>query len=279
MSGTREDGTPPDDGAASGGPLVRYGTDGVRATLTLDSPHNRNAISPRLIADFSDGLARAQDDPGVRVIVLTHTGGTFCAGADLSASQSGGTGGQAGGGGGDPQSPTEAMAALLRSILECPKPVIGMIDGHVRAGGMGLVGACDIVVAGRACTFALTEARLGLAASIISLTVVPRMTPRAAGRYFLTGEKFDSVQAQETGLVTLAADDAPAAVDALVAGLRKASPQGLAESKALLTRPMLAEFDASAERLCALSARLFGTPEAIEGMTAFLQKRPPEWSV
>src|SRR5699024_3319501 len=139
-------------GAASDGPFVRYGTDGVRATLTLDSPHNRNAISARLIADFSDGLARAQDDPGVRVIVLTHTGGAFCAGADLSAARDGGdTGGPAGGGGGEPQSPTEAMAGLLRSILECPKPVIGMIDGHVRAGGMGLVGACDIVVAGRAC--------------------------------------------------------------------------------------------------------------------------------
>ncbi len=270
-----------DDGRAPDGPLVRYGTAGVRATLTLDSPHNRNALSPRLIADFTGGLARAQDDPDIRVIVLTHTGGTFCAGADLSAARGGGDADGAGDASADDggrASPAEAMAALLRSVLECPKPVIGLIDGHVRAGGMGLVGACDIVVAGPACTFALTEARLGLAASIISLTVVPRMTSRTAGRYFLTGEKFDSVRAQETGLVTMAADDAPAAVDALVAELRKASPQGLAESKALLTRPLLAEFDDSAERLCALSARLFGTPEAIEGMTAFLQKRAPDWA-
>ncbi|WP_182359147.1 enoyl-CoA hydratase family protein [Tomitella gaofuii] len=256
-------------------PLVRYDTDEVRATLTLDSPHNRNALSPRLIADVRAGLARAQDDPDVRAVVLTHTGGTFCAGADLSAATGSGPA-DAGTGGGE--SPAEAMAGLLRAILECPKPVIGLIDGHVRAGGMGLVGACDIAVAGPRCTFALTEARLGLAASIISLTVLPRMTSRAAGRYFLTGEKFDGARAEAMGLVTVAADDAAAVTDALVAELRKASPQGLAESKALLTRAVLAGFDADAGRLCERSAQLFGTPEAIEGMTAFLQKRAPAWA-
>ncbi|GAA4807067.1 enoyl-CoA hydratase family protein [Tomitella cavernea] len=263
------------------GPLVRYGTDGVRATLILDSPHNRNALSPRLIADFRAGLARAQDDPQVRAVVLTHTGGTFCAGADLSAATGGrgddtATDADTAAGGGE--SPAEAMAGLLRAILECPKPVIGLIDGHVRAGGMGLVGACDVAVAGPRCTFALTEARLGLAASIISLTVLPRMTSRAAGRYFLTGEKFDGARAEAMGLVTVAADDAAAVIDVLVAELRKASPQGLAESKALLTRAVLAGFDADAERLCERSAQLFGTPEAIEGMTAFLQKRAPTWA-
>ncbi|QDQ96579.1 enoyl-CoA hydratase family protein [Tomitella fengzijianii] len=266
-------------GKQSDGPFVGYGTDGVRATLTLDSPHNRNAISPRLIADFTAGLARAQEDPQVRAIVLTHSGGTFCAGADLSAAAGGDTGGgDTGSGEGAAPSPTAAMAGLLRSILECPKPVIGLIDGHVRAGGMGLVGACDIVVAGPRCTFALTEARLGLAASIVSLTVLPRMSSRAAGRYFLTGETFDRERAEAMGLVTVAADDAAAATDRLVAELRKASPQGLAESKALLTRGLLAGFDSDAARLCERSARLFGTPEAIEGMTAFLQKRAPSWA-
>ena len=86
-------------------------------------------------------------------------------------------------------------------------PVIGAIDGHVRAGGLGLVGACDIVVAGPRSTFALTEARIGVAPSIISLTLLPKMTARAAGRYFVTGEKFDADEAAEIGLITIAADD------------------------------------------------------------------------
>src|SRR5699024_9107983 len=126
--------------------LVRYDAGADHATLTLDSPHNRNALSPRMFADFAEGLRRAQNDPRVRAVVLTHPAGTFCAGADPSAA-SGAAGPDPGTepAGGDAQSPTEAMAALLRSILECPKPVIARIDGHVRAGGMGLVGACDIV--------------------------------------------------------------------------------------------------------------------------------------
>lgn len=269
-----------DDAATSaadaGTPPVRYQAGEGRAVLTLDSPRNRNALSPRLVAGLRDGLARAAADPDVRAVVLTHTGGTFCAGADLSAASGAAA---AGGAGRDAPSPTEAMAGLLRALLECPRPVIGLIDGHVRAGGMGLVGACDMVVAGPACTFALTEARLGLAPSIISLTLLPRLDPRAAGRYFLTGERFGPDEAQRMGLVTAAADDPDAAVDGLLAGLRKASPQGLAETKALLTRGMLEGFDAHAQELCALSARLFATPDAREGMTAFLQKRRPSWEL
>ncbi len=152
-------------------PYVRYEVSGGAATITLDSPHNRNAISTRLVTELQAGLTVAAADPAVRAVVLTHTGGTFCAGADLSEAS------------GSSASPEDAvkergrgMLTLLRSILELPKPVIGRIDGHVRAGGMGLVGACDIVVAGPASTFAVTESRLGLAASIISLTVLPSST-------------------------------------------------------------------------------------------------------
>jgi len=279
-------------GAEADGALVRYEAADGCAVLTLDSPHNRNALSPRLIADFTAGLDRAREDSDVRAVVLTHTGGTFCAGADLSAaSGGGGTGGEDssgedgsgedGGAANSPppaESPAEAMVGLLRSILECPTPVIARLDGHVRAGGMGLVGACDIVVAGPECTFALTEARLGLAPSIISLTVLPRMTSRAAGRYFLTGEKFGPSAAQDAGLVTVAAEDTGAATRELTASLRKASPQGLAETKSLTTRALLEGFDAHAQSLCDQSARLFGTAEAAEGMTAFLEKRRPYWA-
>ena len=157
-------------------------------------------------------------------------------------------------------------------------PVIAAIDGHVRAGGLGLVGACDIAVAGPASTFALTEARIGVAPSIISLTLLPKMTARAAGRYFLTGEKFGAAEAAEIGLITIAADDVDATVAELTAAIGKGSPQGLAASKALTTAPCLEAFDRHADELTEQSARLFVSEEAREGMMAFLQKRPPRWA-
>jgi enoyl-CoA hydratase len=169
------------------------------------------------------------------------------------------------------------MTTLLRTMLELPIPVIGAIDGHVRAGGMGLIGACDIVVAGPASTFALTEARIGVAPSIISLTLLPKMSARSAGRYFVTGEKFDAAEAAAIGLVTLAADDVTASVAALAADIAKGSPQGLAASKALTTIAILEGFDRYAEQLAEQSATLFVSDEAREGITSFLEKRQPNW--
>ena len=207
----------------------------------------------------------------MRAVVLGHTGGTFCAGADLAEAA-----------GRDPGDVAvdraRELTRLLRRILELPMPVIAAIDGHVRAGGLGLVGACDIVVAGQASTFALTEARIGVAPSIISLTLLPKMTARAAGRYFVTGEKFGAQEAADIGLITIAADDVAATVATLTAAIGKASPQGLAASKALTTAPILAAFDRHADELTEQSARLFVSEEAREGMLAFLQKRPPRWA-
>lgn len=267
-------------------PYVRYAlADGV-ATLTLDSPHNRNALSSRLLAELREGLARAGADTAVRAVVLTHTGRTFCAGADLTEADPGESAARVTAG--HRLTPDDAAAAalartrtmvdLLRAILELPKPVVGRIDGHVRAGGMGLVGACDLVVAGPACTFALTEVRLGLAASVISPVVLPRLTDRAASRYFLTGETFGPAEAAALGFVTVAPERVDEALDGLLAALRLGSPQGLAETKKLTTASVLAEFDRSAERLTEQSTRLFGSPESREGMLAFLQKRPPSWA-
>jgi enoyl-CoA hydratase len=156
--------------------------------------------------------------------------------------------------------------------------VIAAIDGHVRAGGMGLVGACDMAVAGPRSTFALTEARIGVAPAIISLTLLPKLAPRAAARYYLTGETFTARRAVDIGLVTVAADDVGYAVDAITDELSKASPQGLAASKALTTAAILAGFDRDAARLAEESARLFVSEEAREGMLAFLEKRPPRWA-
>jgi len=170
------------------------------------------------------------------------------------------------------------MAALMRAIVAAPLPVIAAINGHVRAGGFGLVGACDIAVAGPRTTFALTEARIGVAPAIISLTLLPKLSARAAARYYVTGETFDAHQAAEIGLITLAADDVDAAVDKLIADVGRGSPQGLAASKALTTAAVLEGFDRDAERLAEESARLFVSDEAREGMLAFLEKRAPRWT-
>jgi enoyl-CoA hydratase len=250
--------------------LVTYAVDGHVARLTLDSPHNRNALSTRLVDQLHSGLRQAAADPAVRAVVLGHTGGTFCAGADLSEASDG-----------DPFEATAArgreMTAVLRAIVESPVPVVAAIDGHVRAGGLGLVGACDIAVAGPRSTFALTEARIGVAPAVISLTLLPKIAPRAAARYYLTGETFTAPTAAEIGLITLAADDLETAIAGIVADLGRGSPQGLAASKALTTADILARFDRDAEQLVNESARLFVSEEAREGMLAFLQKRPPRW--
>ncbi|MDV3128963.1 enoyl-CoA hydratase family protein [Mycobacterium sp. 21AC1] len=250
--------------------LVHYTVEGSVARLTLDSPDNRNALSTALVEQLLQGLADAAAEPGVRAVVLGHTGGTFCAGADLSEAAGRDPGDIAVG-------RAREMTRLLRAILELPVPVIGAIDGHVRAGGLGLIGACDLVVAGPQSSFALTEARIGVAPSIISLTLLPKMTPRAAGRYFVTGERFGAAEAAAIGLITLAADDVAAGVAALTAEIVKGSPQGLAASKALTTSTILRSFDEHAETLTVQSARLFVSDEAREGMMAFLQKRPPNW--
>ncbi|HEY7048122.1 MAG TPA: enoyl-CoA hydratase family protein [Jatrophihabitantaceae bacterium] len=244
--------------------MIQFSVDRGIARIALDSPHNRNALSSALMTELEQRLAETGTDDDVRAVELTHTGGTFCAGADLTEARAGGM-----------AEGTKRVIALLRQIVELSKPVVGSIDGHVRAGGLGLVGACDIVLAGPASTFAFSEVRLGLAPAMISLTTLPRLTPRAASRYYLTGETFDAPTAARIGLVTEAVDDIDAATRAVLDALRKASPQGLRETKPITTRAV--RFD-DADALAEQSARLFASDEAREGMTSFLEKRPPRWA-
>ncbi len=251
----------------SAGEFVHLEVGGGIATITLDSPHNRNALSRQLVSELTAGLRAAETDVSLRAVVLTHTGNTFCAGADLSEAASG--------------SMSEAASLLLgmiRGIIELPKPVIARVDGNARAGGIGLIAACDIAVAGPRSTFALTEVRLGLAAAVISVALLPRLDPRGASRYYLTGETFDSAEAVRIGLATIATGDVDASVAAITANLLKASPQGLAESKRLVTAPVREAIAAHGDAMVALSARLFGSEEAREGMVAFLERRPPRWA-
>lgn len=244
--------------------LVHYSIDRGIARIELDSPHNRNALSRQLCAELDAHLASAAEDPAVRAVELTHTGSVFCAGADLSEASSG-------------PSITDIMIGLLGRIVETPKPVVARLDGHVRAGGLGLVGAADIALASRSVSFAFTEVLIGVAPAMITLTTLGRMTERAASRYLLTGEKFDATTAAEIGLITAAVDDLDAATAELYDQLRKCSPQGLAETKPLTTRATREAIAHRAADLAALSARLFGTDEAREGMRAFLEKRSPSW--
>ncbi|CAL9310105.1 enoyl-CoA hydratase family protein [Streptomyces olindensis] len=231
-------------------------------TLTLDSPDNRNALSATLVGALSDALTDAGKDTDVRAVVLTHTGNTFSAGADLK----------------DPP-PPEALVALLRQIVELPKPVVARVTGHVRAGGLGLLAACDIAAASSEATFAFTEVRIGVAPAVISLPLLPRTDPRALSRYYLTGERFDAAQATRTGLLTTHGDDVDATLSPILDGLRRSAPDALAETKRLLTTRVLEAFHRDAADLTALSARLFSSPQAREGMTAFLERRDPAWVV
>ncbi|MGW2646989.1 enoyl-CoA hydratase family protein [Streptomyces sp. NPDC001393] len=231
-------------------------------TLSLDATTTRNALSAALVTELADALADCGKDPHTRAVVLTHTGTTFCAGADLR----------------DPPHP-DALTGLLRQILELRKPVVARVTGHVRAGGLGLLAACDISAASTDATFAFTEVRIGVAPAVISLPVIPRADPRALARYFLTGERFDAPEAVRVGLLTVTGDDVDDALAPILDGLRRSSPQGLAETKQLLTARVLETFDRDAADLTALSARLFSSAQAREGMTAFLERRDAAWVV
>ncbi len=258
-------------GAVSDGSpdLVHLELDQHVATVTLDSPANRNALSRRLVAELTECLTAADAADGVRAIVLTHTGGTFCAGADLAEAVELGM-----------EQGTRSLLGLLRTVVSLGTPVVAVVRGHVRAGGVGLVGACDVALATDDSTFAFTEALLGLAPAIISLTTRGRMHDRDAALKYLTGVTFDGAEAARSGLLTAAAaaDALDELVAAQLAALRPVSPQGLRETKALLNQPVLAQIDSQGEALVALSARLFASDEAREGMTAFRERRKPRWA-
>ncbi|MFD9126163.1 enoyl-CoA hydratase family protein [Kitasatospora sp. NPDC059571] len=248
-------------------PLVRITTADAVTTLELDSPHNRNALSTRLMAELAKGLTEAAADPAVRAVVLGHTGKVFCAGADLSEAT-----------GSDPTVGPRGLVDIQRAIVDCPKPVIAAIDGHARAGGLGLLGSADIAIAGPASTFAFTEVRLGLAPAVISLPLRPKLDPRAVSRYYLTGEVLGPAEAARIGLITEAADDVATVLKVLLDAVRQGSPQGLAESKRLANAAVVESFERDADERVAQSARLFASEEAQQGMRAFLERRPAPWA-
>jgi methylglutaconyl-CoA hydratase len=239
-------------------------------TATLADEENRNALGAELIQGLRDALAAANADPKVRALVVTNTGTTFCAGANLK--QRSGASQRATGSGG--------FEELLHEIQTSPTPVIGRIAGHVVGGGNGLAAALDISIAADHVKFGFSEVRLGVAPAIISVVCLPKMRPGEAMEAFLRGHRFSATRAAELGLINRAvpAGDLDAAVHEVLADLRRGGPRALGFAKRLVHEvPRMTTKDAF-QWTSALSADLFAGDEAREGMAAFLQKRDPAWA-
>ena len=249
------------------GDLVRASVrDGV-ATITLDSPHNRNALSNKLVGELHAALTEAIGDEAVRVIVLTGTGPVFCAGADLKERR-------------DPQAPPAVTyPEVLSLIWTSPTPVICRLNGTARAGGLGLVAACDFAISPDTATFAFTEVRLGVVPAIIAVTCLRRMEPRAAAEYFLTGETFDAARAVQIGLVTRAVPEAEldATVERYTGMLLRGAPEALAITKEMVRMVPALSLEDGFARMAELSAERFGSAEGREGLASFAEKRDPAW--
>jgi methylglutaconyl-CoA hydratase len=250
--------------------LVRSATAAGVTTLTLDSPANRNALSTPLMTQLLDRLGEALVDPDVRTVVISHTGPVFCSGADLKETAAAREAGRV---------PAEMLADVLAAIWEFPKPVVARVAGPARAGGLGLIAAADLAVCTREATFAFTEVRLGVIPAVISATVLPRLSPRAAAELYLTGEVFDGVRAAEVGLVTAAVstEGLDAAVAAYCDALVRGGPLALAGTKQLLRRTGKESIREDLAELSSRSAGYFKSAEGVEGVTAFREKREASW--
>lgn len=252
--------------------LVHLEVAGGIATVTLDSPSNRNALSSALVGDLESALAAAIADDRARVILLTGAGPVFCSGADLKEGRSGA----------GPVRPgaTGGLPGILKQIWLSRKPVIARVNGPTRAGGIGLVAACDIAVAVEDATFAFSEVRLGLIPAIISVVILPKMGITNCMELFLTGDTFKADEGVRLGLLNAAVPSDR--LDQVIAGytdsILKGAPNALAGAKRLVREVLAMDMDAALEFTAALSAEYFTSEEAREGMTAFVEKRPPRWA-
>ncbi|WP_019819296.1 enoyl-CoA hydratase-related protein [Saccharomonospora saliphila] len=249
--------------------LVHHTVASGVATVTLDSPHNRNALSARLRAELSAALDSAVADDTVRVIVLDHTGPVFCAGMDLKEAR----------GSGAREQGVNDFPEILRRLWTSPKPVVAKAAGPARAGGIGILAAADLAVAVETATFAFSEVRIGVVPAVISVPVLPRLQARAAHELMLTGDTFDARRAAEIGLLTAAVpeDELDAAVASYVDSLVRGAPTALAATKELLQGESARALPETFEAMQALSARFFAGSEGQEGIAAFAEKRTPNW--
>jgi methylglutaconyl-CoA hydratase len=243
----------------------------------LNRPNQHNALTPELIAALTDFFTHISDEPDARVVVLTGNGRSFCAGADLNFMRAAADYSEA-----ENIADGEAIFDLMAAIDGCAKPVVGRINGAAIGGGAGLVSCCDVTVAVARATFAFSEVRLGIVPAVISPFVVGKIGVGYARELFLTGERFDAQRAQQVGLVQhVTADEAAldAAVAERVQELLQAPPGAQAAAKALVReiayRPKLSTRTYTTH----LIAERRASAEGREGMSSFLEKRPPNWRV
>ena len=248
--------------------LVRTEVDRGIATITLDSQHNRNALSRQLLAELHAGIDAAEA-ANARAIVLRHEGPAFCAGADLKE--------RAAAADDVPEVGPNQMVAVLQRLMDTERPTIAAVNGAVRAGGIGLMASCDLVVVNNNTTFALTEVRIGVAAAIISVPILRRVPAGKIAAAMLTGEQFDAAEARSIGLVTHVTDDVDATVQSLIDGVRAGAPRAVRETKALLKLVPTLDRDRAFDEMARLSDELFCGPEARVGMQSFTEKRLPSW--
>ena len=249
--------------------------EGAVARLRLERPEVHNAFDAALVAAMTHALSTLALDASVRVLVLEGEGASFSAGADLHWMR-----GMAAASELDNRQDALALARLLRTLDELPKPTIARVHGAAFGGGVGLVAACDIAIGVPAATFGLTESQLGLLPAVISPYVVNAIGPRQARRYFASAERFDAAQAQRMGLLheVVEPDALDAAIDRQAGFLLKAGPIAAASAKALVRNVAAASGPVAIDTANAeLIARLRVSPEGQEGIAAFLEKRKPSW--
>ena len=243
------------------------------ATIRLNRPEARNALNGPAMDELRAALDSTASDDGVRVVVLTGTGHVFSAGADLKSAAAGESGSFAATG-------PEAMAALLASIIDHPKPTIARVQGDVYGGGNGLVAACDLAVALDTARFAFTEVRLGLTPAVISVACLPTLSRRDAMELFLLGERVSAPRLVDAGMLNAAVpeDELDSTVREWVGKLRAGGPAALTGSKELINRVPTLSRDEAFAWTAEKSGEYFRSPEAAEGIMAFLGKRAPNWA-
>lgn len=248
---------------------------GHLATVTLNRPDVRNAFNEATIAELTQAFSALGADASVRAIVLAANGPAFCAGADLHWMKK-----MAGYTHAENHADALQLATMLRTISECPQPVVARVQGDCYAGGMGLVAACDIVVAVEEAQFCLSEVKLGLIPATIAPYVIKAMGEQASRRYFLTAERFTAATALHIGFAHEVV--AGAALDAKVAEIVQAlvnnSPAAVRQAKTLVRevagRPV---DDALVDDTAARIATIRASEQGREGVASFLEKRKPAW--
>ena len=248
---------------------------GPVARITLTMPEIRNAFSDEVIQAITEAFADVGARADVRAVVLAAEGPAFCAGANLHWMRR-----MADYTREENLADAGKLAAMLRTIAECPKPTIARVQGDVYAGGMGLVAACDMAVSVDTAWYCLSEVKIGLAPATISPYVIRAMGARAAQRYFLTAERFTAAEAHRIGFVheVVAADALDAKVDELLKALTSASPAAVVACKTLVADVAGRDID---DGLVAYTveaiADIRASAEGREGVQAFLNKRKPAW--